>query len=425
MEGSMLTSRTCPYMDKDHDPNDLIFIYDNGVPLHIVGWLVSGIFTLQASIVTLYLIKQHWKYYYEPSQQRYIVRLLLIVPMYTIFNWLSYFFFHESVYIDTFRDAYQAYAITSFFNLLLHCLGENDEIRMRKLSTISSTRSPAPFCCIFFNPSEHRTLLKRLRFGILQYVVILYATTFIALILEAAGVYCQDLYSIYFPQIYLVIVQTISGFIANICMNMLFTPVQEILAKEYPWFLRNICVNTALFLVTYQGHALGFLVSLGYIRETQYWTAHNISTGIQALLVSVELAIISLIQMKAFRYRDYRPDPRKPTVILESMKDSLIPTDLYRDFSYAIRYIFNRVLRRPTISDLWPNDRPTPEPIPPPKPTFWERLTNPFVKLFQRPQENVPIQPQRPATPVHTINIGNVEVSWKKKKSNEINDNQV
>ncbi|CAG8836909.1 4232_t:CDS:2, partial [Racocetra persica] len=154
---------TCPNMVKEPDPDDFKFMNNNGVPLHIVGWLTSGIFTFQASIVTLYLIKQHWKYYYEPSQQRYIVRLLLIVPMYTIFNWLSYFFVHASVYIDTFRDAYQAYAIISFFNLLLQCLGENDDIRMQRLSSIKSTRSPVPFCCIYFNPSEHRTLLKRLR----------------------------------------------------------------------------------------------------------------------------------------------------------------------------------------------------------------------------------------------------------------------
>ncbi|CAG8480845.1 16381_t:CDS:2, partial [Dentiscutata heterogama] len=395
---SILTARTCPNMVKDHDPDDLKFINDNEVPLHIVGWLVSAIFTFQASIITLYLIKQHWKYYYEPSQQRYIVRLLLIVPIYTILNWLSYFFFHGSVYIDTFRDAYQAYAITSFFNLLLQCLGENDETRMRKLSNIKSTRSPAPFCCIYFNPSEHKTLLKRLRIGILQYVLILYATTFIALILQATGFYCQESFSIYFPQIYLITVQTISGFIANICMNMLFTPVQKILVNDYPWSLRNICVNTALFLVTYQGHALGFLVFLGYIRETKYWTAHNISTGIQAILVSIELAIISLIQMKAFRYKDYRPDPRKPTPILESMKDSLIPVDLYHDFIYAIRYIYNRALKRPTTSDIWPNDRPTIEPTPP-KPTFMDRFTNLFTKPFYKSQENAPIQPQRPPTP--------------------------
>ncbi|CAG8780995.1 26626_t:CDS:2, partial [Racocetra persica] len=240
-----------------------------------------------------------------------------------------------------------------------------------------------------------------------------------------AGLYCQQSYSIYFPQIYLMTVQTISGFIANICMNMLFMPVQEILANDYPWFLRNICVNTALFLVTYQGHALGFLVFLGYIRETKYWTPYNISTGIQAVMVSIEFTILSLIQMKAFRYKDYRPDSREPTLILESMKDSLIPIDLYRDFVHAIRYIYNRALRRPTTSDLWPNDRPTVEPTPPPKPTFFDRLSNLFMRPLYRPQENAPIQPQKPPTPVRKIKIGNMEVSWKKKQSNKTNDNKV
>ena len=64
--------------------------------------------------------------------------------------------------------------------------------------------------------------------------------------------------------------------------------------------------------------------------------------------------------MKAFRYKDYRPDSRETTLILPAMRDSLIPIDLLKDFKYAINYIYCRILNKP-FSKLPPNDRPSPK----------------------------------------------------------------
>ena len=75
---------------------------------------------------------------------------------------------------------------------------------------------PFPFFCLSYNPSENRILLKRL--GILQYVFIVYTTMFAALVLQVTGKYCKESFSVYFPQIYLVIIRASSEFIANICM---------------------------------------------------------------------------------------------------------------------------------------------------------------------------------------------------------------
>ncbi|CAG8593585.1 7858_t:CDS:1 [Acaulospora colombiana] len=87
--------------------------------------------------------------------------------------------------------------------------------------------------------------------------------------------------------------------------------------------------------------------------------------------------------MKAFRYKDYRPNPRQTTPIPISIKDSLLPVDLFNDFKFAVLSIYNRLLGRPSSSNLWPNDRPTPEEdVLEEKKGFWEEfwsfLTSPF-----------------------------------------------
>ena len=48
-------------------------------------------------------------YYKNPSEQRYIVRILFIVPVYAFESWLSLLFFNSSfyVYCNALRDCYE------------------------------------------------------------------------------------------------------------------------------------------------------------------------------------------------------------------------------------------------------------------------------------------------------------------------------
>lgn len=55
-------------------------------------------------------IYQHLRWYTNPQEQRWIVRILFIVPIYATYSWISLLFFNsESVYIYFFtvRDCYE------------------------------------------------------------------------------------------------------------------------------------------------------------------------------------------------------------------------------------------------------------------------------------------------------------------------------
>lgn len=52
----------------------------------------------------------HLRYYSSPNEQRHIVRILFIVPIYAFDSWLSLLFFTNDqyyVYFDTVRDCYE------------------------------------------------------------------------------------------------------------------------------------------------------------------------------------------------------------------------------------------------------------------------------------------------------------------------------
>ena len=47
-----------------------------------------------------------------------IIRVLFMVPIYSVVSFLSYYFYTRAVYFEVLRDCYEAFAIASFFSLL-------------------------------------------------------------------------------------------------------------------------------------------------------------------------------------------------------------------------------------------------------------------------------------------------------------------
>uniref|UniRef100_A0A0M3HFP0 Serpentine receptor class gamma n=1 Tax=Ascaris lumbricoides TaxID=6252 RepID=A0A0M3HFP0_ASCLU len=70
---------------------------------------IAGFFTWAALIITSYQIYQHLRWYSCPTEQRWIVRILFIVPMYSLDSWLSLLFLSNNVYVyfNAIRDCYE------------------------------------------------------------------------------------------------------------------------------------------------------------------------------------------------------------------------------------------------------------------------------------------------------------------------------
>ncbi|CAG5125265.1 unnamed protein product, partial [Candidula unifasciata] len=87
---------------------------------------IAGAFTVVALLVTVHQIYLHLRYYTCPPEQRWIVRVLFIVPIYSFDSFLSLMFFNNDdyyVYFDSVRDCYEAFVIYSFLSLFYEYLG--------------------------------------------------------------------------------------------------------------------------------------------------------------------------------------------------------------------------------------------------------------------------------------------------------------
>ncbi|KAK5611060.1 hypothetical protein CRENBAI_022634 [Crenichthys baileyi] len=87
---------------------------------------ISGFFVWTALILTCHQIYMHLRFYSSPREQRHIVRILFIVPIYAFDSWLSLLFFTNDqfyVYFDTIRDCYEAFVIYNLPESVLRVSG--------------------------------------------------------------------------------------------------------------------------------------------------------------------------------------------------------------------------------------------------------------------------------------------------------------
>lgn len=91
-----------------------------GLTFHHLGLIVSAVFGLIATIIALWLIHSHATHYSRPWEQKHIIRILFMIPIYAVVSFLSFQYYPHAIYFQVIRDCYEAFAIASFFTLLCH-----------------------------------------------------------------------------------------------------------------------------------------------------------------------------------------------------------------------------------------------------------------------------------------------------------------
>lgn len=70
----------------------------------------------------------HTEYYTRPRLQRHVIRILWMVPIYSMDAWFALRFKDARAYLDPVREIYEAYVIYNFYAYLMNYL--EDELGM-------------------------------------------------------------------------------------------------------------------------------------------------------------------------------------------------------------------------------------------------------------------------------------------------------
>ncbi|RKP07457.1 organic solute transporter Ostalpha-domain-containing protein [Thamnocephalis sphaerospora] len=337
----------------DRDPiND-----DLGVmTVHKLAWGVCGVAAMIAVVISIFNIFHHATNYSMPSQQRYIIRILLFVPIYAICTLLSFLFFQYAPYIEMARDAYECLLLTSFLMLLCNYLTDDPVV----VSLEPTARIPQrirgffPMCCLHFNPTSP-AFLSGCRLLVLQYIVVKPCVTVAAIVAHAYNRLCPSSFSPQYANIWIKLINTVSMLAAMQGLVLIYLAIRTEIQSHEP-FMKFLAVKLAIFLIAIQTMIFGVLAHAHVFPTLPYWTPENIATGLNALVISIELIAFALFHMFAFDYYEYKqrmPHARpmgnpksQPSAMraspLDALLDAVNPLDLLRELGRSINAFFSR-----------------------------------------------------------------------------------
>lgn len=271
------------------------------IPLLVVSTL-SAIF---ASIFSVYLIWKQLKNYRKPTLQRYVVRLLLMVPIYSIASVISLYSLQLADIIDLFRDLYEAFVIYCFFNLLIEYLGgERSLIVLLHGRRPQEHLFPANLFLHDMDASDPYTFLA-LKRGVLQYVQVKPVLALATLILKAAGKYEEGKISASNGYTWVSFTYNVSVFLSLYCLGMFWKCLNDDL-KPFRVTSKFLCIKGIIFFSFWQGLGISILVAAGLIKKVgPIYDPDYISMAIQDFMICLEMPIFALGHAWAFSHTDY------------------------------------------------------------------------------------------------------------------------
>ncbi|KAJ9136489.1 DUF300-domain-containing protein [Pleurostoma richardsiae] len=303
---------------------------------HQLALIIAGASTLVAIVLSFYLIWMHALNYTKPREQKHIIRILFMVPVYAASSFLQLRFYYHAVYYQVISDCYEAFAISSFFALLCHYLApdlhEQKEF-FRHMQPIKPWVLPLNWfkaCCggergPWRTPRSGLTWFNIIWIGIYHYCFIRVAMTITAVVTQYFDRYCESSNSPVFSHIWVIAINCIAVTIAMYCVIQFYVQLKGPLAEHQP-FLKVLAIKLVIFLSFWQTIAIsvGTSQSINIVHATETIAYPDVKVGIPALLLCFEMALFALLHLWAFPYRPYTA-AAKPTFYPSPSPDSSIP----------------------------------------------------------------------------------------------------
>jgi len=244
-----------------------------GIPfLYILG----GFCVLAATAIALTSVVQHLLYFHQPEFQRYICRILLMVPIYSVTSWFSMFFPEQKLWIASLRESYEAFAVYSFTMLLFAYVGGERRLAIN-LEMKEKIEHPWPFNRVFRGLYPGAAFLRLVKAGVLQFVLIRPLTAVCILAGTGLSVYHEGYFGLNDAYLYVFLLSNLSFSISALhvwlfVLNSALSLLRSAAVFPSDTGLAGAAQARAQVPVCEAGHFLDFLVRCRQA-GSGYWTA--------------------------------------------------------------------------------------------------------------------------------------------------------
>ncbi|XP_015934453.1 protein LAZ1 homolog 1 isoform X1 [Arachis duranensis] len=293
-----------------------------------VSWTVftASIFVLVALVLSTYLIFEHLAAYNQPEEQKFLIGLILMVPVYSLESFLSLLDSSAAFNCEIIRDCYEAFALYCFERYLIASLGGEDKtIEFMEGKSPTDSNSPLlkeeyaygvvehPFplnCCLrdwYLGPDFYQSV----KIGIVQYVcrilmILKMICALLAMILQAFGVYGEGKFEWKYGYPYLASILNFSQTWALYCLVQFYTVTKDKLEPIKP-LAKFLTFKSIIFLTWWQGVVVAFLFSMGAFKGA---LAQELKTRIQDYIICIEMGIAAVVHLYVFPATPYKRGER-------------------------------------------------------------------------------------------------------------------
>jgi Organic solute transporter Ostalpha len=278
----------------------------------------SGVMVLGTLVLSFRLVYLHLSHWYMPEVQKYVVRIVWMVPLYAVQSWLSLRFHEARIYIDAIRDLYEAFVIASFLYYLIELLG-GQEALVRTLESKAVThpnlgKHTWPLNQVLTDWPLGIEFMLQCKHGVLQYVVVKTVATILTYMFELTGFYGEGNFHWSTAYPYLAFVLNTSVMYALYVLVMLFHAVHEELQHPINWkpLGKFLCVKGVIFFTWWQSVVIYFLQAKGFIKDTGSWKGREIANAVIDYCICTEMVFFAVAHSYTFSYKEYLPSSIPP-----------------------------------------------------------------------------------------------------------------
>ncbi|XWS21734.1 hypothetical protein CRYUN_Cryun30bG0080200 [Craigia yunnanensis] len=281
----------------------------------------ASIFVFVALVLSTYLIFEHLASYNQPEEQKFLIGLVLMVPVYALESFLSLLDSNAAFNCEVIRDCYEAFALYCFERYLIACLGgEERTIEFMESQTVITASTPLLEDAYSYGVVEHHFPLNcflkdwylgpkfyhAVKIGIVQYMILKMICALLAMILESIGVYGEGKFEWRYGYPYLAVVLNFSQTWALYCLVQFYAVTKEKLEPIRP-LAKFLTFKSIVFLTWWQGVAIAFLFSMGAFKGS---LAQELKTRIQDYIICIEMGVAAVVHLYVFPAVSYKRGER-------------------------------------------------------------------------------------------------------------------
>ncbi|KAK9209328.1 hypothetical protein WN944_001694 [Citrus x changshan-huyou] len=273
-----------------------------------VTFMAATVCVMLTTHFSTQLLSEHFLSWKKPKEQKAIIIIILMAPIYAIDSYVGLIDFQGSkaffMFLESVKECYEALVIAKFLALLYSYLNISisknivpDEIKGREIHH--------SFPMTLFQPRtarlNHHTL-KLLKYWTWQFVVIRPVCSILMIALQLLGLYSNWISWTF------TIILNISVSLALYSLVIFYHVFAKELAPHKP-LSKFLCIKGIVFFCFWQGIVLDILVALGVIKSHHFWLdVEHVEEALQNALVCVEMVFFAAFQRYAYSAKPYRDE---------------------------------------------------------------------------------------------------------------------